>query len=238
MSPIYDKYTDRAKRALALATEEARRFNHNYIGTEHLLLGLVREGENIAAKALLDRGVDLKKARSAVEFIIGRGERVETGDISLTPRAKKAIEYATEEARRLGHDYIGAEHLLLGLAREGEGIAVGILESLSVDLAELGAAVETASGKRERAGQAPPTGRAQRAAGTDIALTPNARRALAGAADEARRLGHDDVGAGHLLLALVRESDGFAAGVLQAHGVDLEKLRRQVKRAVSQGDTS
>ncbi len=134
MSPLYDKYTDRAKRVLALATEEARRFNHNYIGTEHLLLGLVREGEGIAAKVLYDMGVELTKVRGAVEFIIGRGERVNVGDISLTPRAKKVIELATEEARRLGHNYIGTEHLLLGLVREGEGIAAGVLESLGVSL--------------------------------------------------------------------------------------------------------
>ncbi|MCY4435717.1 MAG: ATP-dependent Clp protease ATP-binding subunit [Chloroflexi bacterium] len=117
-----------------LAQEEARRFNHNYIGTEHLLLGLVREGEGIAAKVLYDMGVDLTKVRSAVEFIIGRGERVNVGDISLTPRAKKVIELAAEEARRLGHNYIGTEHLLLGLVREGEGIAAGVLESLGVSL--------------------------------------------------------------------------------------------------------
>ncbi len=134
MSPLFDKYTDRAKRVLMLAQEEARRFNHNYIGTEHLLLGLVREGEGIAAKVLYDMGVDLTKVRSAVEFIIGRGERVNVGDISLTPRAKKVIELANEEARRLGHNYIGTEHLLLGLVREGEGIAAGVLESLGVSL--------------------------------------------------------------------------------------------------------
>ena len=134
MSPLFDKYTDRAKRVLMLAQEEARRFNHNYIGTEHLLLGLVREGEGIAAKVLYDMGVDLTKVRSAVEFIIGRGERVNVGDISLTPRAKKVIELAQEEARRLGHNYIGTEHLLLGLVREGEGIAAGVLESLGVSL--------------------------------------------------------------------------------------------------------
>ena len=134
MSPLFDKYTDRAKRVLMLAQEEARRFNHNYIGTEHLLLGLVREGEGIAAKVLYDMGVDLTKVRSAVEFIIGRGERVNVGDISLTPRAKKVIELANEEAKRLGHNYIGTEHLLLGLVREGEGIAAGVLESLGVSL--------------------------------------------------------------------------------------------------------
>jgi ATP-dependent Clp protease ATP-binding subunit ClpC len=134
MSDRFDKFTERAKKVLVLAQEEAQRFNHNYIGTEHLLLGLVREGEGIAAKVLGNLGVELNKVRSAVEFIIGRGDRMVIGDISLTPRAKKVIELAVEEARRLNHNYIGTEHLLLGLVREGEGIAAGVLESLGVNL--------------------------------------------------------------------------------------------------------
>jgi len=134
MSDRFDKFTERAKKVLVLAQEEAQRFNHNYIGTEHLLLGLVREGDGIAAKVLGNLGVELNKVRSAVEFIIGRGDRMVIGDISLTPRAKKVIELAVEEARRLNHNYIGTEHLLLELVREGEGIAAGVLESLGVNL--------------------------------------------------------------------------------------------------------
>ncbi|MBM2809570.1 MAG: ATPase domain protein [Chloroflexi bacterium] len=134
MAERFDKFTERARKVLQLAQEEAQRFNHNYIGTEHLLLGLVREGEGVAAKVLANLGVDLNKVRSAVEFIIGRGERTVTGDIGLTPRAKKVIELSVEEARRLNHNYIGTEHLLLGLVREGEGIAAGVLESLGVSL--------------------------------------------------------------------------------------------------------
>ena len=134
MSDRFDKFTERAKKVLVLAQEEAQRFNHNYIGTEHLLLGLVREGEGVAAKVLSNLGVELNKVRSAVEFIIGRGNRMVIGDVNLTPRAKKVIELAVEEARRLNHNYIGTEHLLLGLVREGEGIAAGVLESLGVNL--------------------------------------------------------------------------------------------------------
>jgi ATP-dependent Clp protease ATP-binding subunit ClpC len=141
MSDRFDKFTERAKKVLVLAQEEAQRFNHNYIGTEHLLLGLVREGEGIAAKVLSNLGVELQKVRSAVEFIIGRGDRMVIGDISLTPRAKKVIELAVEEARRLNHNYIGTEHLLLGLVREGEGIAAGVLESLGVNLEKVRAQV-------------------------------------------------------------------------------------------------
>ncbi len=134
MADRFDKFTERARRVLTLAQEEALRFNHNYIGTEHLLLGLVREGEGVAAKVLANLGVELNKVRSAVEFIIGRGDRAVMGEIGLTPRAKKVIELAVDEARRLGHHYIGTEHLLLGLVREGEGIAAGVLESLGVSL--------------------------------------------------------------------------------------------------------
>ncbi len=130
----FEKFTERARKVLSLAQEEAQRFNHNYIGTEHLLLGLVREGEGVAAKVLSNLGVELNKVRSAVEFIIGRGDRIVLGEIGLTPRAKKVIELAVDEARRLNHHYIGTEHLLLGLVREGEGIAAGVLESLGVNL--------------------------------------------------------------------------------------------------------
>ncbi len=134
MADRFDKFTERARRVLTLAQEEAQRFGHNYIGTEHLLLGLVREGDGVAAKVLSNLGVELNKVRSAVEFIIGRGDRKSSGEIGLTPRAKKVIELAVDEARRLGHSYIGTEHVLLGLVREGEGIAAGVLESLGVNL--------------------------------------------------------------------------------------------------------
>src|SRR5579863_2395262 len=130
----FDRFTERARKVLSLAHEEAQRFQHNYIGTEHLLLGLVREGDGVAAKVLAALGVELYKVRQAVEFIIGRGDRIVLGEIGLTPRAKKVMELAVDEARRLNHHYIGTEHLLLGLVREGEGIAAGVLESLGVNL--------------------------------------------------------------------------------------------------------
>ncbi len=140
MNDKFEKFTERARKVLSLAQEEAQRFNHNYIGTEHLLLGLVREGDGVAAKVLSNLGVELNKVRSAVEFIIGRGDRIVLGEIGLTPRAKKVIELAVDEARRLNHHYIGTEHLLLGLVREGEGIAAGVLESLGVNLEKVRAA--------------------------------------------------------------------------------------------------
>ena len=134
MASRFEKFSEEARRVLSLAQEEAQRFNHNYIGTEHVLLGVVRESDGSAAKVLAGLGVELNKVRSAVEFIIGRGERSVGGEIGLTPRAKKVIELAVDEARRLSHNYIGTEHLLIGLMREGEGVAAGVLESLGVTL--------------------------------------------------------------------------------------------------------
>src|SRR5438309_3893706 len=136
-SNSFDRFTERARKVLSLSQEEAQRFQHNYIGTEHLLLGLVREGEGVAAVVLLKLGIELNKVRSTVEFIIGRGDRIVLGEIGLTPRAKKVIELAVDEARRMNHHYIGTEHLLLGLLREGEGIAAGVLESLGVRLEQV-----------------------------------------------------------------------------------------------------
>jgi ATP-dependent Clp protease ATP-binding subunit ClpC len=130
----FDKFTERARKVLSLAQEEAQRFNHNYIGTEHLLLGLVREGDGVAAKVLSNLGVDLTSIRAEVEHTVGRGDHIVLGDLGLTPRAKKVVELAVDEARRLNHNYIGTEHILLGLVREGEGIAADVLESLGVTL--------------------------------------------------------------------------------------------------------
>lgn len=130
----FHKFTEGARKVLALAQEEAKRSNHNYIGTEHFLLGLLRENEGVAAKVLSNLGVDVHKVRSAVEFIISRGDQVVPGEIGLTPRSKKVIELAIDEARNMNHNYIGTEHLLLGLVREGEGIAADVLESLNVSL--------------------------------------------------------------------------------------------------------
>ena len=129
----FDKFTDQARQVLTFAQGEAQRFGHNYIGTEHILLGLLRVEDGVAAQVLRDMDVEVAKVRTAVEFIIGRGDRpmLEAG---LTPRGKRVIELAITEARNLGSGYLGTEHLLLGLVREGEGIAAGVLESLGVDL--------------------------------------------------------------------------------------------------------
>jgi len=134
MASRFEKFSERARRVLTIAQEEARNLNHSYIGTEHILLGLVREEDGVAARVLTNLGIGLGKVRSAVEFIIGRGEKPGSGETGLTPRAKKVIELAIDEARQMGHNYIGTEHLLLGLLREGEGVASSVLDSFGITL--------------------------------------------------------------------------------------------------------
>jgi ATP-dependent Clp protease ATP-binding subunit ClpC len=137
MSGAYDKFTKRAKQVLQYATEEARTLNHSYIGTEHILLGLIREGEGVAARVLEDLGVQLAQTRHSVEFIVGIGEGESRADKELSARAKNVITLAIDEAKRLGHNYIGTEHILLGLIRNGEGVATGVLDMLGVSLEQI-----------------------------------------------------------------------------------------------------
>ena len=131
---MFERFTDRARRVVVLAQEEARILNHNYIGTEHILLGLIREGEGVAAKALESLGISQEAVRQQVEEIIGQGQQAPSGHIPFTPRAKKVLELALREALQLGHNYIGTEHILLGLIREGEGVAAQVLVKLGADL--------------------------------------------------------------------------------------------------------
>src|SRR5438093_1665364 len=134
---MFERFTDRARRVVVLAQEEARMLNHNYIGTEHILLGLIHEGEGVAAKALESLNISLEAVRSQVEEIIGQGQAAPTGHIPFTPRAKKVLELSLREALQLGHNYIGTEHILLGLIREGEGVAAQVLQKLGADLSRV-----------------------------------------------------------------------------------------------------
>jgi len=239
----FEKFTERARKVLSLAQEEAQRFQHNYIGTEHLLLGLVREGEGVAAQVLSNLGVELNKVRSAVEFIIGRGDRIVLGEIGLTPRAKKVIELAVDEARRLNHHYIGTEHLLLGLVREGEGVAAGVLESLGVNLEK----VRTQTIQVLSHSRAPQVVSRSRFSQTHLiqslmevgderldTFTVQVSRVLAHAEEEAQRFQHNYIGTEHLTLALTYERKGVAASVLSSLGVDLTKVRSAVEFSLSE----
>ncbi|MCL2465849.1 MAG: NDP-hexose 4-ketoreductase, partial [Micrococcales bacterium] len=131
---MFERFTDRARRVVVLAQEEARMLNHNYIGTEHILLGLIHEGEGVAAKALESLSISLEAVRAQVQEIIGEGQQAPSGHIPFTPRAKKVLELSLREALQLGHNYIGTEHILLGLIREGEGVAAQVLNKLGADL--------------------------------------------------------------------------------------------------------
>src|SRR5258705_4277759 len=157
----FDRFSDRAKRVLALAQDEAIRFNHNYIGTEHPLLGLWREGEGVAALVLDSLGVELSQVRRSIEFTIGRGDATRSpSEITLAPPTKKTIELAVDEARMLGHSHVGTEHLLLGIVRQSESIAAKVLGGLGVDL------------ERVRHGVIATLGQPQREVGASAPLPP------------------------------------------------------------------
>ena len=160
---MFERFTEKAIKVIMLAQEEARRLGHNFVGTEQILLGLIGEGTGIAAKVLKSMGVNLKDARVEVEKIIGRGSGFVAVEIPFTPRAKRVLELSLEEARQLGHNYIGTEHLLLGLIREGEGVAARVLENLALDLSKvrtqvirlLGDTAEVTAGGGQAKGKTP-----------------------------------------------------------------------------------
>ena len=234
----FDRFNDRAKRVLALAQDEAIRFNHNYIGVEHLLLGLVREGEGVAAKVLNSLGVELSKARTSVEFIIGRGDATTApSEITLSPRTKRVIELAIDEARKLGHSHVGTEHLLLGIVREGQGIASGVLESLGVGLEKVRHQVIATLGQ-----QHPDTATATAAKSADFIMATESsmpldrldaisRRSLARATWEAGRANEVEVMPHHLLLALVASDEVWIHRVLAQLGVDFADLVARIDAA-------
>jgi ATP-dependent Clp protease ATP-binding subunit ClpA len=252
----FDRFNEHARRVLSLAQEEAQRFQHNYIGTEHLLLALVRLKESTAGQIFSEMGIELERVRSAVEFIIGRGDRIVLGEIGLTPRAKKVIELAIDEARRQEHHYIGTEHLLLGLVREGEGIAAGVLESMGLDLEKVRQVTLRVVGRgqplvrlaaqymRGEIEREPRVSSVQDAddlvpepAGEEDRgnfFTTRARRVLLRARAEAARYGRERVGTEHLLLALIREQNGIAFHVLRNLDIPLERIQAATDFLITQ----
>ncbi|MFC4000053.1 Clp protease N-terminal domain-containing protein, partial [Nocardiopsis sediminis] len=168
---MFERFTDRARRVVVLAQEEARMLNHNYIGTEHILLGLIHEGEGVAAKALESLGISLEAVRQQVEEIIGQGQQAPSGHIPFTPRAKKVLELSLREALQLGHNYIGTEHILLGLIREGEGVAAQVLVKLGADLNRVRQQViQLLHGYQGKEPQAGATGSGEQAPSTSLVL--------------------------------------------------------------------
>ncbi len=237
--PMFERFTNHARHVVVLAQEEARRLHHNYIGTEHILLGLLGESGGLAARVLGGFGMSLQGAREEVEAIIGTGKKAPSGHIPFTPRAKKILELSLREAVALRHNYIGTEHILLGVLREGDGVGAKILRQHSPDLTPIRMAVLD----RLPAGSAePPRGRRwlRRRSGADPGETPEsgeqAELRTTPAADlslsEAARLaGSQPVGSHHLLLAALGDPETAAARALAALGVDLDQAREALRTA-------
>ncbi len=232
----FDKFTEHARKVLQYAQEEAQRFQHNYIGTEHLLLGLVREPEGVAAKVLADLGIELDRVRQSVEFIIGRGDRVVLGEIGLTPRAKKVIQLAVDEARRLNHHYIGTEHLLLGLVREGEGIAAGVLASLGADLGKVRNATIQALGINPQEVEPIDTDVSPTTPSL-LAFSISSRRVLTFAHGEALLFLHNSIDTEHILLGLTREPS-LASDTLTNADLTLDRIHDTILQTIGQGDNT
>jgi ATP-dependent Clp protease ATP-binding subunit ClpA len=237
---MFERFTARARQVIVLAQDESRRLQHNFIGTEHILLGLLAEGEGVGGQALAAAGVTLDETRARVEQVIGRGKRTPSGHIPFTPRAKKVLELGLREALNLGHDYIGTEHLLLGIIREGEGLGTKLLVQQHVDLAALRAQVVAlvppAAEKNRRRFWA-----SRHRAFTSPSAPPDDVRTTVAATtslDEAQRLaGEAAVGSHHLLLATLSDPTSAAAKALGSLGIDLDQARTALRNVDVAGTT-
>lgn len=243
---LFDRFNLSGKRVLTLAQEEAVRQNHNYVGTEHLLLGLVHDEQGIAGQVLRDLGVDLDKVRLAVQMIIGMGQDpTASANLTMSPRTKKVLEIAIEEAARLGRPQAGSEDILLGIVDEGEGIASGIIESLHVS----GDAIRQKVLEALRAAGTPPPEsytpvRVSRGSPTRPfdRFTDRGKQALALSQQETMRLKHEQIGSGHVLLGLARMSDMAVADTSMRRifgelSIGLDELRDEVAKAIPAGTT-
>lgn len=231
----FERFTERAKKVLTMAQEEAERARHNYIGTEHLLLGLLREQDGVAAKALGNLGISLDEVRVRIEAVLGRSERILIQQIIPTSRVKKVIELSFEEATRMGHRYVGTEHLLIGILIEGEGIAAHVLN-------EMGATLNATQAEILRmlnSGEIPP--RAPREQADTPILSLHLGRLMHGATSQADRQEEGVTGLEHLLRALMDDEAGFEelGALLDRQGVpwrppeELKALARQIHQVAS-----
>ncbi|HEY7071235.1 MAG TPA: Clp protease N-terminal domain-containing protein [Acidimicrobiales bacterium] len=254
---MFERFTDRARRVVVLAQEESRRLDHDYIGTEHLLLGLLAVASGPAYEALTAEGIELAPARAKVEELVGRGESTPSGHIPFTPRAKKVLELSLREALGLGHNYIGTEHVLLGLIREGEGVACQVIVTLGADLRALDGRVRALVGammppevraSRSRrlwssitrsgrvSGEPGPAVQVPPGEGLPVLrrLTAGAWRAVLLAQSEALRYGQAAAGEEHLLLGIIAEGEGRGARALNAVGVTLEAAHEKADALLGQ----
>jgi len=237
---MFERFTGKARHVVVLAQEEARRLNHNYIGTEHVLLGLLGEQGGIAFRVLESFGLSLDGARQEVTDMVGAGKKTPRGHIPFTPRAKKTLELSLREALQLHHSYIGTEHILLGLLREGDGVAAQVMRnhadllairSAVLDLVPAGTAENRRMLRWLRRGAPFPgepvaAGDDEPAGQTALTATPAADATLS---EAARLAGAEPVGSHHLLLATLADTDSAAARALAALGVDLEQAKEALR---------
>jgi len=235
---MWQRFSERARKVVFYAQEEAQNFGEGYVSTEHLLLGLVRESDSVAARVLEKLGVSLNRIRSEVEKQLPRGDARPNQDMTLTPRAKRVIDLAYDEARNLNNNYIGTEHLLLGLIREGDGIAGRVLAKLGIDLSAAQFAVtqlqDPATPKVGPLGfgmmKPEPAGHL---------MTPSARRAPVHAVAAAHALGEGQISTEHVLLGLIHEPDSAASRILHALGIPPAGIKADIEERVAnfEGDT-
>ena len=223
---MFERFTDRARHAVVLAQDEARRLDHDHIGTEHVLLGLLGEPDSIAGRVLGQLGITLAAARADVEQLVGRGDGAPGGHIPFTPRAKKVLELSLREALAFGHNHIGTEHILLGIAREGDGVAMAVLEARGATGSNIRTLVQAAVSKAAGA-----TAAAARV-GDDDRRTPGADAVIA----TARQLaGSGAMGTHHLLEAMTLVDDTLASSALGALGVEPDALAATIDRLGTTG---
>ncbi len=239
---MYERFTDRARKVLQLANQEAQRFNHEYIGTEHILLGLIKEGSGIAVSVLKRLNVDLQKLRSEVEKLLRIGPQMTTDKLPMTPRTKQAVECAIDEALNVDSDYIGTEHILLGLLRVQDGIAAQVQMKFGLKLESVrNEALGTAAGRsalgpdRTTPSGCLPHRTQQPVLSMHNRFTDRTRKVIQLANQEAQRFNHDYIGTEHILLGLIRERSGVAACVLKNLNVDLRELRLEVEKLLPSG---
>jgi hypothetical protein len=224
---MFERFTERARQVVVLAQEEARQLKHNYIGTEHILLGLLREEEGLAAQALESLGISIDRVRAQIVRIVGNGEEVTSGQIPFTPRAKKILELALREALSLGHNYIGTEHILLGLVRENEGVAARILVDFDADSERIrNEVIRMLSGPR-------PVHRLDRPDPVTTASAPD--RAMAAVERDIRNTLGREPDNGDLLVILASLPHGVVARALSELGIDDAKLAEALTRARAAG---
>lgn len=240
---MFERFTDRARRVVVLAQEQSRLLGHDYIGTEHLLLGLSKEMEGVAGKVLIDLELTPEKIEEKLMTLIVRGTAAPAGHIPFTPRAKKVLELSLREALQLGHNYIGTEHILLGLMREGEGIGMQVLTGLGAGIDDVRTRIleklNIAPSARSRVSLRSRLGR-QISVSTSVfneaGLSERVKRLLSFAIEEAEARGADSVDIEDVLLALFKEPDSVSYRVFERLDVSLDSMRNLVKRLRDEGE--